>query len=246
MRAERDIELYLDTMIKEGMYSTKGKLRFHLKTLFKGIDFNNKRVLDIGGGWGLLSFYASCRGAKAVLCLEPEAEGSSKRGTIQAFDKLGKILECDNVEIRSETFQEYEPGDSSFDIIILYNSINHLDETACINLLEDDAHKDTYRKIFSKLHSLLSTGGKLIICDCSRYNFFDALKIRNPVASAIEWHKHQSPKAWARLLGDVGFVNQKIRWSSFNSLGYLGRVLTGNKFMAYFLNSHFRLTMDKP
>ena len=32
--------------------------------------------MDIGAGNGLFSFYAACMGAKDVLCLEPEAEGS--------------------------------------------------------------------------------------------------------------------------------------------------------------------------
>lgn len=216
-----------------------------MDTLFRGIDFRNKRVLDIGGGWGLLSFCASYRGAREVLCLEPEAEGSSA-GVIETFHKLSKLLECDNVKLESVTFQAYEPGGSSFDIIILYNSINHLDEAACINLLKDDASKVIYKEIFLRLHSLLNTGGKLIICDCSRYNFFNLLKIRNPFGPTIEWHKHQSPEVWAGLSGDVGFVNHKVRWSSFNMLRNWGRVLIGNKLMAYFFNSHFCLTVDKP
>lgn len=245
MRAERDIEFYFDTIMGEGLYSTKRNLQFFVDTLFKGIDFEDKMFLDIGGGWGLFSFYASCRGAREALCLEPEAEGSTA-GVIETFHKVNKLLECDNVELEPVTFQAYEPGDSSFDIIILYNSINHFDETACMNLLKDDASQAAYKEIFLKLYSLLNTGGKLIICDCSRYNFFNLLKLRNPILPTIEWHKHQSPKVWARLLGDVGFVNRKIRWSSFNTLRHWGRFLTGNKLMAYFLHSHFCLTMDKP
>ena len=245
MRTEQDIDFYLHTIIKEGLYSSKGNLQFQMDTLFRGIDFKNKRVLDIGGGIGLYSFYAACRGAKKVVCLEPEAEGSSSKVT-DKFHKLSKLLELNNVALKTVTLQAFEPEDETFDIILLHNSINHLDETACINLQRDSNSKAVYQEIFAKIFSLSNKGAKLIICDCSRYNFFAMFKIRNPFAPTIEWHKHQAPEVWAILLGEAGFRNPKIRWSSFNRLRNWGRVLFGNRLMAYFMTSHFCLTMDKP
>jgi len=245
MRSEQNVELYLNTIIKNGFYSRKGNLRFHLENLFGGIDFKNKAILDIGGGSGLYSFYAACMGAKEVVCLEPEGEGSSSRVT-EKFQQLSSQLKNDNVTLEPTTLQAYESDGKTFDIILLYNSINHLDEPACINLLHDDSSKAVYRKIFSKISSLSNNGARLIICDCSRRNFFSALGIRNPIAPTIEWHKHQAPELWADLLSDVGFINPKIRWSSFNGLRSCGKVLLGNRLMTYFLTSHFCLAMDKP
>jgi SAM-dependent methyltransferase len=245
MTAEIDIEFFLDTIVKEGPYSTRNNLRFHLDTLFERIDFRNKMVLDIGGGYGLLSFYASYRGARGVSCLEPEADGSSPH-VIEKFHKINSLLECRNVRLQAATFQAYEAGEQAFDIVILYNSINHLDEDACIDLLENEASRLAYKEIFSKLHSLLNPGGKVLICDCSRYNFFDLLKIRNPFAPKIEWHKHQSPRVWIGLLGEAGFTNPRVRWSSFNRLRHFGKFLLGNELIAYFFNSHFCLTVDRP
>lgn len=245
MRTAQDIDFYLNTVIKEGLCSSKGRLQFHMNTLFEGIDFKNKKVLDIGGGSGLYSFYAAIRSAKNVVCLEPEAEGSSSAAT-DKFHKLRELLERNNVELRPITIQAFEPEGETFDVILLHNSINHLNETACINLLRESKSKAVYQEIFSKIYSLSSKGAKLIICDCSRYNFFTLFKIRNPFAPTIEWHKHQAPEVWANVLGEVGFVKPKIRWSSFNALRNWGRVLTGNKLVAYFLTSHFCLTMDKP
>jgi SAM-dependent methyltransferase len=242
---EANIEHYLHTIIEEGIYSNRDNLIFHLKATFDGIDFKDKRILDIGGGAGLHSFYAACNGAKEVICLEPEAEGSTP-GVIEKFKKLSKRLKCDNVILSLVTFQDFEPDGKTFDIILLYDSINHLDETACINLLKNDSSKAIYKKIFLRISSLLNKGAKLIICDCSRHNFFAFLRIRNPfLPPTMEWHKHQTPEAWADLLSDVGFVNPEIRWSSFNRLRYVGKVLLGNKFMAYFLRSHFCLIMSK-
>ena len=245
MSTKPNLEGYFSVVIKEGLYPNRGNLQFHLKTLFKNIALENKLVLDIGGGSGLHSFYAACMGAGEVVCLEPETEGS-RSGIEAKFRKLGGILGYDQVRFEPVTFQAFDPGGKQFDIILLHNSINHLDETACINLLKDEASKAIYMDIFSKLSSVASSGAKLIVCDCSRYNFFALLRIGNPFAPTIEWHKHQAPEVWVGLLSQVGFVNPRVRWTAFNTLRSPGRVLLGNKLLSYFLRSDFCFTMEKP
>src|SRR5438105_1775838 len=47
-----------------------------MHSLFCGVEFEGRRVLDIGGGEGVYSFYAAASGASEVVCLEPEAAGS--------------------------------------------------------------------------------------------------------------------------------------------------------------------------
>ena len=245
MSTKPNFEGYLSAVTKEGLYPNRGNLQFHLKTLFKNIILENRRVLDIGGGSGLHSFYAACMGAKEVVCLEPETEGS-RSGTEAKFRKLSGILGYDHVKFDPVTFQSFEPAGKQFDIILLHNSINHLDETACINLLNDEASKAIYMDICSKLSSLASNGARLIVCDCSRYNFFALLRIKNPFVPTIEWHKHQAPEVWVDLLSQVGFANPRVRWTSFNTLRSPGKILLGNKLLSYFLRSDFRLTMEKP
>ena len=245
MSTEPNLERYLSAVIKEGLYPNRGNLQFHLKTLFKNIGLKNRRVLDIGGGSGLHSFYAACMGAKEVVCLEPETEGS-RSGMGAKFRKLGGILGYDHVRFEPVTFQAFEPTGKRFDIILLHNSINHLDETACIDLLNSEESKAIYLSMFSNLSSVASSRAKLIVSDCSRYNFFALLGIKNPLAPTIEWHKHQAPEVWVNLLSQVGFVNPRVRWTSFNTLCSLGRVLLGNKLLSYFLRSHFCFTMEKP
>ena len=243
MSIKPNLEGYFSAVIKEGLYPNRGNLQFHLKTLFEDIVLENRRVLDIGSGSGLHSFYAACMGAKEVVCLEPETEGS-RSGMGAKFRKLGGILERDQVKFEPVTFQAFEPAGKQFDIILLHNSINHLDETACIDLLNDEASKAIYLNMFSKLSALSSSGAKLIVCDCSRYNFFALLRVRNLFAPTIEWHKHQAPEVWVDLLSQVGFVNPRVRWTSFNTLRSPGRVLVGNKLLSYFLRSDFRFTME--
>ena len=238
------VEKYIDIVVREGYFSSIGTAKFYLNYLFQEVSFIGRSMLDIGGGVGLLSLYAASMGAKPVICLEPELEGS-KKGVLDEFKGLSEALSLDGVSFQSVTFQDFDPGDQTFDIILLHNAINHLDEEACINLQYSDNARNKYKLIFQKLSELASPGAKLIICDCSRYNFFALLHLKNPFAPTIGWHKHQSPKYWSKMLYDFGFVNPQIHWLSPSRLQTICRFLFGNRFAAYFLISHFCLAMDK-
>lgn len=231
--------------VKSGLYSDEGRLKFYLeKYLFQGIDFRGKNVLDIGGGSGLFSFYAAINGANRVIVMEPEIEGSTK-GISKKFNEFNRILgNLDNIEFCTDTFQSYR-SDLLFDVVLMHNSINHLDESACIRLGFDSVAREKYSEIFTKLNSIISRNGLLIITDCSRYNFFTLIGVKNPIAPYIEWEKHQSPETWVQLLDEAGFELIQKKWFSLNSLGTLGRFFFGNRISAYFLTSDFRILLRK-
>lgn len=239
-----NIEAYFDAVKKEGLHSDSARLRSQMEFLYGDVDFRGKAVLDIGGGNGIHSFYAASCGAREVVCLEPEDSGSSK-GVSDQFRRLGMALGCRNVRIEPIPLQAFPYGTGRFKIIILHDSINHLDEDACIALRGDARSQSAYRVLFAKIFALSAEGASVIICDCSRYNFFPLLGARNPFDPGIEWHKHQAPQTWIALLLEAGFANSQIAWSSPNRLGRWGRALLGNKCMAYFFTSHFRLAMEK-
>ncbi len=235
---------YFDVMMKKSMYSNPAKLQFHMSTIFNGTVLVGKRVLDIGGGKGLYSFYCAARGAQKVVCVEPEGDGGNE-GVHRLFHEVNGALGFESVELQTRTLQQFDSDGETFDVILLHNSVNHLDEQSCVDLLRDEGAREIYLRLFRRLYDLAAPDARLVVCDCSRYNFFALLKLHNPFAPTIEWHKHQAPRVWARLLEEAGFTNPTIRWSSFNRLGTLGRLLLGNKFTAYFLRSHFCLTMKK-
>jgi SAM-dependent methyltransferase len=240
---DRALQAYLDAVLAERVYSSKGNLRFNMAAVFHGVDLRGKRVLDIGGGDGKHSFYAACRGAAEVVCVDPEAEGSTS-GSNDAFSRVQRRLKYDNVRLVHARLQDVEnPG--MFDVILMNDSINHIDEAACIDLLRNDTSRRIYKGVFADLVLLARPGSQLIICDCSRHNFFAALKLRNPFAPTIEWQKHQAPEVWAEILSEVGFRNPKISWTSFNPFRRVGRLLLANRLMAYFFKSHFRLVMER-
>ena len=151
----------------------------------------------------------------------------------------------DKVRIETKRFQDLEPGSTDFDIGLLHNSINHLDEDACILLNASCDSKAIYEDISKDLFKIIKPGGLLIICDCSSENFFNDIHLKNPFVGNIEWHKHQPPRVWRLLLEDAGFRFKSLDWTCLNFMGKFGKKIFNNKNMAYLLTSHFRLVFYK-
>jgi SAM-dependent methyltransferase len=238
---------FFDLMVSRKMYSGKKNLKFYLNVLFENVELRQKNVLDVGGGKGLLSFYAAVKGAKKAVCLEPEKDGS-RNGMTQGYHDLRmEFPESLPVELIPLTLQEYmqQTDADMYDVIIMHNSINHLNEYACIHLLENEASYTEYVTIFKNVFRITKNGGVLIVTDCSCKNFFNDIGVKNIFVPTIEWHKHQKPGTWVSLLKDVGFRNPTVKWLTPNRLGKPGRVLLGNYFMSYLTRSFFKVTMEK-
>ena len=210
--------------------------------LFRGIDFKGRSFFDIGCGNGGFLAWAELNGAADVLGIEPQAAGSQP-GAAARFEQLKRSLALSKVRIEFTTVQEFDISGNCFDILFLHNSINHLDEPACISLLTDAAAQQAYVGIFEKLRKLTRKGGKLVLADCDRRNFFADIGVRNPIARSIEWHKHQSPAVWIRLAEAAGFGNADLLWTSLPRYRDWTRALR-NRVGAYFLNSHYRIILE--
>lgn len=238
---------FFDLAVSRKMYSCKANLKFYLNNLFENVDLAQKEVLDVGGGKGLLSFYAAVKGAKKAVCLEPEVDGS-RNGMINGYHDLQRVLpETLPVELKPLTLQQYllQTGAEKYDVIIMHNSINHLDEEACIHLLKDDASYRGYLAIFKDVFRIMKKGGILIATDCSCNNFFNDIGMKNIFCPTIEWHKHQKPRTWITLLEEAGFKNPKVKWLAPNRMGKPGSLLMSNYFMSYLTRSFFKITMKK-
>jgi len=242
---EDSLSRFFDAAIRLGAYSNKRNLRRHLNYLFGGIDLRGKQVLDVGGGAGLLTIFAAVQGATSV-CIEPEGDGSAG-GVTKQFTLLRNSIDPEmRADLVVNSIQNYLSAARSFDVVVIANAINHLNEDACIRLLIDPLARVEYESIFLSLFRSMKPGGWLVATDCSRSNVFNDLRLKSPVMPDIEWQKHQSPEVWDELLQEAGFAPATVRWSSPNTLGEGGRIVLGNRLAAYFLLSHFKLVARKP
>jgi SAM-dependent methyltransferase len=214
-----------------------------MDSLFRGIDFRGCRVLDIGGGDGVYSFYAAAMGAREVVCLEPEAAGSIG-GETRMFERIRAELPDLPVRLVEQTVDRYR-DEERFDVVAMVASINHLDEDACARLGYDPASQSQYRAAFRHIGSLMRPGGQLVVADCTRHNFFAWLGLINPLCPTIEWDKHQPPRVWAELLEGAGFTQARISWEPLYTLGPVVQALLSNQAAAWFLKSCFRLAMTR-
>jgi SAM-dependent methyltransferase len=240
----KDLELqkYYKYLESNDFYKNAGRLKFYMEHyLFKDVDFKGKRFLDIGGGRGIFGFYAAIQGAADVVIMEPEFDGSTD-GVEVDFYKIKKSLGLDNISFSKELIQNYQT-DQKFDIIMLHNSINHLNENICEELHLSEKAKEEYIRILKLIAAISNPACRLIITDCSRRSLYSDLGLTNPFAKTIEWNKHQSPSLWSSLLEKVGFEQHSTKWTSYNILKKPGRLLTGNRLFAYLTFSHFKLDM---
>ncbi len=236
-------ETLLDSLVKEAGFKSAERARYYCTSVYRDSVLQGKEVLEIGCGLGWLSLYAACEGASRVVGLEPEADGSVG-GEVAEFKRMAEKLGLRQIEIRPQTIQDYDPAGRHFDLIVLRASVNHLDEDACIVLKRSQEARDRYVELFRKLHDMMSPEGRIIMTDSSRYNFFGALGVTNPIAPRIEWHKHQSPRVWISLLRRSGFKDPAVTWRMPRALEPLGPV-TQNELVGYFLWSRFILIMSR-
>ena len=238
-----DINEFAKIAVKHSMAKSEHNLLQYLDVLFNRYDFNGKSFLDIGGGTGVFTHYAAICGAARAICMEPESDGSTS-GVTETFNSAKSALGLgDSVTLDKRLFQDCS-GDP-FDMVLLHNSINHLDEEACEKLMGSNDAKDTYIELFKRLNLLVAPGGTLIVCDCGKRNFFNDFGMVNPFMKTIEWHKHQQPRVWGGLMEEAGFNVNCIKWNTFNSLGKAGPLLLGYLIPSYFTLSHFRLYATK-
>jgi SAM-dependent methyltransferase len=213
---------------------------YRITNRYKDVDFRGKRVLDIGGGLGLISYYASIKGASAVVCLDPGDDGAIIDLNAESM-RLQQAMQTDTVSFLPLKLQEYDPDGALFDVIIMSSSINHIDEAACERLPDDPEARQSYREIFQQIASMSKPNGRLLVSDVSPRNFYARLGVRNPFAPTIEWHKHQPPDVWIDLMAQVGYADFKVRWLSLPRFGRFGEIALSNKLGAYVINSAFMI-----
>lgn len=225
-----------------GLWDQGFNFALSCRQIFRGFDFRGKTTLEVGCGKGIFCLWAALQGAEESIGLDhlaPDTDESQRDFQTMA-DHLGlskaKIVHC--------KLQEYNAGEGAFDLVLSAGSINSLDEKSCIRLRESPLAFMAYERIFRRVARMMKPGGKLIILDAARHNFFADLGFRNPVSPYVEWYKHQQPEYWAALLENCGFGRANIRWTSGRFLREIHIPYIPKSF-AYLAQSTFRLEMTR-
>jgi SAM-dependent methyltransferase len=218
-------------------YRTAARYRFRGQFIFHGIPLDGARVLEIGCGAGAWAIWAALAGASDVTGIEPEAEGSTAH-SLERFKRNVETLRLQNlVQARACTLQDLPVSEKLYDIAIMYNVINHLDEDAVMSLHTDKQAMQRYIALLQKLRLHIKPKGWVIMADCGRDNLWPRLGIRSPFMASIEWEKHQNPETWITVFARAGFQSFDFRWSPLQPFPKL----TGNRFVEYLTCSHFVL-----
>jgi len=228
----------LDYIAEEIGYKSTARYQSRAEFLFAGIPLSGKRVIDIGCGRGDFALYAALQGAEHVLGIEPDKSGSTT-GTLSRFNNVIEHLNLsEKVCAEPKVLQDVQvQAGSPYDVAVLFNVINHLDEAEAQRLKWDSASVETYIRVLSHLRSLIVTGGNVIVADCARSNFWNALGMKAPLAKSIEWNKHQNPNVWIPIFRRAGFELHDLRWSYL----YPFKIVSSNWLVQYFTSSHFVL-----
>jgi SAM-dependent methyltransferase len=193
-------------------YRTRGEF------LFNGVPLREKSVLEVGCGAGAWAIWAALHGAARVIGLEPEADGSRRHireRLLENIETLGlqtKIVAVDGC------LEELAETEAMFDVVVMFNVINHLDEAAVVVLDQDRKAFEKYVAVLKKLRAQMRAGGWIIVADCARRNFWNQIGLTSPLVPWIEWHKHQNPRTWVKVFAASGFRPFDLRWSPMQPL----------------------------
>jgi SAM-dependent methyltransferase len=238
MTIDAQIAKFRSLLLAEPSGYTYDRLTFRMQQLLGGLPVRGKRVLEIGAGTGSMSIWLALNGAAHVMALEPEVAGAS-HGVAVEFERRITNIGLTNLAFLPSKIDDAPFPAGAFDIVLSYNSVNHLYETRSdLNRAPHD--RECFTKIFRDLHQLLARGGAAIIADCSRRNLFGELGVTHPIAGqrSIEWALHQTPQTWINVMRDAGFKRFDLHWYVPYALRRVS-VLADNALFAWLTLSHF-------
>jgi SAM-dependent methyltransferase len=229
-----------------GLTRVRGYDRYFADLIFAGVPLAGKRVLDVGGGTGIGSFWAvMVGGAASALVLEPSMDGSPT----DVHDKFHEMAAAagtgDRVQMQPIVLEDLDPALGTFDVVLLHQSINHIGEAYVADLPYSLAGQQHYHAFFDVLAERTAPGGTLIVMDSSNRNLFGDFGRRSPLLPTVDFRMHQPPEQWSGMLAHHGFTEERITWLTRREAGVLGTTVLRNKLAAYLTTSFFVLQMRR-
>lgn len=229
-----------------GLTRVAGYDRYFADLIFDGVPLAGKRVLDVGGGTGIGSFWAVLAGgAESALVLEPSMDGSPTDVHRKFADMAEAAGTGDRVQLLPIVLEDLDPALGAFDVVLLHQSINHIGEAYVADLPHSLAGQQHYHAFFDVLAERTAPGGTLIVMDSSNRNLFGDIGRRSPLLPTVDFRMHQPPEQWSGMLAYHGFVEERITWLTRREAGMLGTTMLRNKLASYLSTSFFVLQMRR-
>lgn len=127
--------------------------------LFEGVPLEGSSLIDIGSGAGWASAYAAVAGARRVVSVEPQADGSGSDMLETAAAVRRELGLEDVVEIVPKTIEQAGISEK-FDIVLVNNAVNHIHEEACAVVHRDVEAQAVYAPFFQQLADSCVEGGR--------------------------------------------------------------------------------------
>lgn len=223
-------------------FKSVARLNYRCSQVFQGARLQDADLLEIGAGSGCFSGYAATQGARSIVALEPQAAGSGS-GAIQKLAQMRADIGHPRFDVSLDPIEQFDPGDKRFDVVLMYNVVNHLDESLCRVLRISKPAHAAYEAAFTRISKMMRLGAQLILADCSRYNAFALLGLNNPLMPSIDWSIHQPARVWKQILRPLGFQIREENAYRLYPLRHLGW-LASNQLVNFFACSHFRLRLE--
>lgn len=202
---------------------------------FDGVNLRDASILDIGAGAGDFAEHAVDQGANRVVCLEPDAAGSGGWELTELQERADTHPE---IEIREVFFQAFDT-DEEFDVILLHNVINHLNEEQIRYVHTDKAAWNTFQGYVEKVRDYTRDGGDVVVADSARTSLWSRIGVERFPLGSVEFAIHQDPSCWTHMFESAGFERVRFDWTPVLEKGDLVERLTRNRLAAELRASHF-------
>ena len=155
-----------------GIPRSKGYDFYFSNYIYKDLDLDGKKILDIGGGNGIASFYAlNLSPDCSAWVVDPIVEGSNNL-MFEQYDSMKQNYDAERINFHRD-YVDTLLDPNAFDIIVMHNTINHIGE----DILKDiSCNNEAYSEYVSRLKTILdrlSSDGVLIVSDCGSRVFLD-------------------------------------------------------------------------
>ena len=203
------------------------KFKYHvLNEQLKNVALNQKTILDIGCGKGMVSsficmYYDGCE----VIAIDEDKGEGLDAGSLKTIYEAKSKFDLKNLTILKKDFWKIDFEVEYFDFILANDSLHHIVE---YNVRDDtQKKKENWLKAFRKIKKYLKPGGNLILREVSGFNFWKHTNLKF-LFSHMDWEIHPSLHFFLKMLKDAEFINTKYSYLVNYKLRVLTKLLKNN------------------